>query len=67
MKKGDLVRIKDTYRLHSWEEGLHIILDVHVDDDGFPWMYINQPSGDKLWLEDYKIEVVNEAGGLDNG
>lgn len=62
MKKGDLVRIKDTYRLYSWEEGLHIILDVHVDDDGFPWMYINQPSGDKLWLEDYKIEVVNEAG-----
>ena len=61
MKKGDLVRIKDTYRLHSWEEGLHIILDVHVDDDGFPWMYINQPSGDKLWLEDYKIEVVNEV------
>ena len=62
MRKGDLVRIKDTYRLDSWEEGFHIILDVHVDEDGFPWIYINQPSGDRLWLEDYKIEVVNEAG-----
>ena len=62
MKKGDLVKIKDTYLLDSWEEGLHIILDVYVDNDGFPWVYLNQPSGEKTWVEDYKIVVVNEAG-----
>ena len=60
MKRGDLIRIKDFYRLYSWEEGYHVLLDVHEDDDGFPWVYIAQHSGGHLWLEDYKIEVVNE-------
>ena len=60
MKKGDLIKIKDTYRLDSWEEGYHVILDIHVDDDGYPWMFIAQRSGDHLWLEDYKIEGGNE-------
>ena len=54
MKKGDLVKIKDTYRLDSWEEGLHIILDVYVDNDGFPWLYLNRQAARKPGLKTIK-------------
>jgi hypothetical protein len=70
MKRGDLVRIKDSYRpkvFEEWMYGLHIILYESPEgsappSSALPYFFLHLENGDKIWLEGYKLEVVNEAG-----
>ena len=61
MKKGDLVKIKEIYHISKWEKGFHVVLDTHIDDDGYTWIRLHPRNGDLVWLQDYKIEVINET------
>ena len=65
MKKGDLVRVKEFYRVNIKWDCFGILTDVHKDDLGDIWYKIApfspEPPDPYGWYEDYAVEVVSEA------
>ena len=61
MRQGDLVIIKEFYRLDITNASSGIILDTYEDEDGCAWHKTSHLSLDGyMWRPDYELEIVSE-------
>ena len=64
MKPGDLVRVKEFYRINIKWDCFGVLTAIHEDDEGCLWYKIvpfsHQPALLCGWYEDFAVEVVSE-------
>jgi hypothetical protein len=64
MKEGDLVRVKEFYRLDESYDSFGVLIGLQEDDEGFTWYRIapfQTLNGDGAnWYADYEVEMISE-------
>jgi hypothetical protein len=64
MKPGDLVRVKEFYRINIKWDCFGVLTAIHEDDEGCLWYKIvpfdNPDINEHYWYEDFAVEVVSE-------
>jgi ligand-binding sensor domain-containing protein len=61
VRQGDLVIIKEFYRLDITNTSSGIILDLYEDADGCLWFKTSHRSSEGyMWRPDYEFEVISE-------